>query len=199
MQPSSFYTIGFAAAVCGVCSIFVSGAAVGLKPLQEENKVLDRQKKVLVVAGLMEEGEAITPDEVRSRFDSNIRAQIVDLDSGKYDSSVDAASYDQRKAAKDPATSETAPPRRKHTPHRCFKKSVRWQSTVPDRADLRVLYTHCRPSRCPIHRRESLGRSKRSAMRSPRCVRSFRRPQREREESRVYCICTAVPVPVPFT
>jgi Na+-transporting NADH:ubiquinone oxidoreductase subunit C len=35
---------------------------------------------------------------------------VVDLESGEYDDSVDAATYDQRKAAKDPATSRAAPP-----------------------------------------------------------------------------------------
>ena len=34
-KDSNFYIIGFAAAVCVVCSIFVSGAAVSLKEKQK--------------------------------------------------------------------------------------------------------------------------------------------------------------------
>ena len=53
MQRNSvFYILGFCALVCLVCSVVVSSAAVGLKPKQDANKVLDRQKKVLAVAGL---------------------------------------------------------------------------------------------------------------------------------------------------
>jgi len=112
-QPSTGYTVAFAAGVCLVASVFVSGAAVSLKPMQEANKVLDRQKKVLVVAGLMEEGESITPDEIQKRFDDNIAARLVSLETGMVVESAEngqsAADYDQRKATKDPALSVEAP------------------------------------------------------------------------------------------
>ena len=42
-----------------VCSIFVSAAAIVLKPLQEENETLFRQRIVLEVAGLYEPGADI--------------------------------------------------------------------------------------------------------------------------------------------
>ncbi len=107
MQYSSKYIIGFCAAICLVCSIFVSGSAVGLKDRQEANKVLDRQKKVLTVAGLMKDGESITPERVKSLFEANIVAKLVDLKTGAY-AEGDAAKYDQRKATKDPALSGDA-------------------------------------------------------------------------------------------
>ena len=43
-------TFGVALGVCLVCSVIVSGSAVGLKDRQDANKLLDRQKKVLSVA-----------------------------------------------------------------------------------------------------------------------------------------------------
>ena len=55
MQRSNSYIILFAAAVCLVCSVFVAFAAVTLKERQDVNAVLDRQKKVLIVADLLEE------------------------------------------------------------------------------------------------------------------------------------------------
>jgi len=108
-QYSNAYIIGFATAVCLVCSIVVSTSAVALRERQDRNKVLDRQTKVLVVAGLIDEGQKATPEEVEQLFESNILAKIVDLESGEYDVDADAASYDQRKATKDPALSREAP------------------------------------------------------------------------------------------
>lgn len=109
MQHSTLYTIGFAAAICLFCAVFVSGSAVSLKERQDENKILDRQKKVLVVAGLMSEGADWTAEQIKSTFADNIQARVVDLKTGDYNQSVDVATFDQQKAAKDPATSAVAP------------------------------------------------------------------------------------------
>ena len=109
MQHSTQYIVLFAAAVCAICSVLVSGAAVSLKPLQQANVELDRQKKVLVVAGLMEEGENLPREEVARRFDENIQAELVDLETGAVLEGEDAGAYDQRKAAADPDLSREAP------------------------------------------------------------------------------------------
>lgn len=108
-QPSVGYTVGFAAVVCVTCSLFVGGAAVALKDKQDVNKVLDRQKKVLSVAGLIEDGAKVDAAEVQRLFDENIRARPVDMAAGTYTDSVDAKSYDLAKAMKDPALSVPAP------------------------------------------------------------------------------------------
>jgi Na+-transporting NADH:ubiquinone oxidoreductase subunit C len=99
----------FAAAVCAVCSVFVAGAAVLLEDRQKANVELDRQKNVLVVAGLMEEGESISAEEAAKRFDDNVVAFIVDLESGAVLEGEDADAFDQRKVAADPDTSRVAP------------------------------------------------------------------------------------------
>ncbi len=109
MQHSTLYTIVFAAIICLVCAVFVSGTAVSLKEKQEENKILDRQKKVLVVAGLMEEGSNWSTEKIKSTFSKNIQVKVVELKSGAYATDIDATTFDQRKAAKDPATSSVAP------------------------------------------------------------------------------------------
>jgi Na+-transporting NADH:ubiquinone oxidoreductase subunit C len=108
-QHSNAYIIGFAAGVCLVCSIFVATSAVALKERQEQNKVLDRQKKVLIVAGLMEEGQSISAQDVQALFDENIKIRAIDLETGDFDDSVDVGAYDQRKATKDPSLSRMAP------------------------------------------------------------------------------------------
>lgn len=108
-QHSTGYTIGFAALVCVVCGIGVASAAVALADRQAENKKLDQQKQVLSVAGLIGEGEKLTPDEIKKRFADNIKVEVVDLKTGGLAQGIDALSFDQRKAQKDPATSREAP------------------------------------------------------------------------------------------
>lgn len=110
MQLNSFrYVLGFAAAVCGVCSIFVSSAAVLLKERQEENKLLDRQSKVLAVAGLQRPGEELSAEEIGARFRDNIKPVVVELATGSVATDIDAREYDQRAASSDPEMSNPAP------------------------------------------------------------------------------------------
>ena len=67
-QFSVPYNLLFSAAVCGVCAVFVSSAAVTLKERQDVNKLLDKKKNVLQAAGLMEAKEKIPAEEVERRF-----------------------------------------------------------------------------------------------------------------------------------
>jgi len=90
-------TIFIALATCLVCSIFVSIAAVALKPMQEANKAFDKKRNILQIAGLMEEGKSV--DELFKQ----IEPRVVDVVSGEYVPDVDAATYDQRAASNDPA------------------------------------------------------------------------------------------------
>ena len=58
-----------ALSVCFICSVVVAGAAVSLKPERLVNKELDRNKNILIAAGLFEKG--VTQDsEVEDLFDS---------------------------------------------------------------------------------------------------------------------------------
>lgn len=91
-------TVAVALSLCFVCAILVSIAAVGLKPLQVENKALDVKVNILDVAGLLQDDT-----NINQAFDEKIEARLVDLESGNYVDDMDAIAYDQRKAAKDPA------------------------------------------------------------------------------------------------
>lgn len=82
-----------------VCAIFVSTAAVMLKPVQEINKALDRKRSILAAAGMLEEGKS-----VEEQF-AQVTTRVVDLRTGKFTDDVDAQEFDQRKAAKDPSQS----------------------------------------------------------------------------------------------
>lgn len=102
-NDSTEKTLIVALLLCLVCSVIVSGAAVGLKPLQQKNKTLDIKKNILDVAGLLE-----ADTDIEAVF-KNIEARVVDLNTGDYTDVVDAESYNQRKAAKDPAMSKAVP------------------------------------------------------------------------------------------
>ena len=112
MQRSVGYTIGFAAAVCLVCSLFVATAAVQLGPRQEANKLLDLRKKVLSVASLMEPGQDYSADEINQLFEANLQARVVDLATGQYVDDIDPTTYDARRARSNPELSDAAPENR---------------------------------------------------------------------------------------
>lgn len=108
-RDSPLYTLGFAAAVCLACALPIAAAAVTLRPKQELNARIDRLSKVLAVAGLMERGESLSAADVEARFAQSIVARAVDMRTGEYVDSIDANSYDQRKAQKDPSRSTAVP------------------------------------------------------------------------------------------
>lgn len=92
-----------AISLCLVCSVVVSSAAVLLRDAQEANKSLDKKRNILAAAGLLKEGVS-----VEEQFKS-VDVKAIDFDTGTFTDAVDAASYDQRKAAKDPSMSEEVP------------------------------------------------------------------------------------------
>ncbi|MGF1901908.1 MULTISPECIES: Na(+)-translocating NADH-quinone reductase subunit C [Aliivibrio] len=91
-------TLGVVIGLSLVCSIIVSTAAVGLRDKQKANAVLDKQSKIVQVAGVT--GEGTIPE----LFAANIEPRLVDFKTGEFVDG-DAATYDQRKAAKDPKQS----------------------------------------------------------------------------------------------
>lgn len=102
------YTVVFSAAICVVCAVFVSSAAVSLRDRQLINAELDRQRNVLRAAGLMREGEALPREEVERRF-AAFEVVAVDLRTGQEDAAFDPAGYDPRRAQTNPMTSLPAP------------------------------------------------------------------------------------------
>ena len=88
-------TFFVAFALCVVCSVLVSAAAVVLKPTQVANKLEDKKKNILYAAGLYEEGA-----EVAALFEQ-IEARVVDLQSGQYMDDIDPGTFDFVRAAKD--------------------------------------------------------------------------------------------------
>ncbi|TWX51686.1 Na(+)-translocating NADH-quinone reductase subunit C [Colwellia hornerae] len=72
-------TIGFVFLVCLVCAALVSVAAISLKPLQQANKLLDKQTKILEASGLLEKAGT----DIVGTYNKYVVAKMIDLDSGK--------------------------------------------------------------------------------------------------------------------
>ena len=103
-KESTSRTLLVALAVSLVSSVFVAGAAVSLKPVQIENRQLDKQRSILAIAGL---GEAtMSAREVKDLYNSRIKARVLELDSGEYSDAFDPKLFDPLKAARDPKLSD---------------------------------------------------------------------------------------------
>ena len=72
-------TLLVAVSLCLVCSALISFSAVELRDLQEANKTLDKQSKILSAAGLLQDSTDVT-----EQFKS-IDARVVDLETGLFD------------------------------------------------------------------------------------------------------------------
>ena len=86
--------------LCIICSVLVSGAAVGLKSRQDANAALDLRKNILSVSGI-----DYVDGDIEQLFSNNIEARLVDLNTGSYVkkteySKMDATSFDLKKLNK---------------------------------------------------------------------------------------------------
>ena len=97
-------TLGVVIALSLVCSIVVSTAAVSLRPKQQENAILDVQRNILSVAGLLNKDT-----DIKQAYGQYIEPKLVDLKTGQFVAQTPAGKtpeqYDQRQAAKDPMQS----------------------------------------------------------------------------------------------
>ena len=105
-RDSTLGTIMTAAILCVVCSVIVSASAVGLKSFQDVNKKRFEQRNILEAAGYTEED--IEEQGVEELFKS-IETQLIDLTTGEIATDIDEATFDQKKAAKDPELSVEIP------------------------------------------------------------------------------------------
>lgn len=99
-------TIKVALILCVVCSVFISSAAVLLKPYQVSNKLLDRNKNILYAAGMFD--PALNSNAEVDALFAQFTLQVVDLDSGEILSrerltqlGIDPATYDERSVFSD--------------------------------------------------------------------------------------------------
>jgi Na+-transporting NADH:ubiquinone oxidoreductase subunit C len=92
-------TIFVAVSVCLVASMVVSAAAVALRPLQAVNALKDKQINILQVAGIYDPNVDVV--EAFAAFEPH----VLELETGLFTQDFDPATFDDRAAADDPATS----------------------------------------------------------------------------------------------
>lgn len=71
-------TFGVVIGLCLVCAVIVAAAAVGLRPTQNENKLLDSQKNVLASVGLL------SGTNVKELYSKHIKERLVNLETGEF-------------------------------------------------------------------------------------------------------------------
>jgi len=92
-------TIFVAVSLCLVASMAVSAMAVSLRPIQDVNKLKDKQRNILQVAGVFDPEEDIV--EAFAAFEPH----VLEVETGTFSDAYDPLTFDDRAAADDPALS----------------------------------------------------------------------------------------------
>ena len=92
-------TIIAALAVCLVCSVVVSFAAISLRPVQDNNKTVDRKRNILSVVGMLDPSQPV--EQQFGQFET----RVIDFETGEYAPDMNTEEFDQRKSSKDPELS----------------------------------------------------------------------------------------------
>lgn len=96
---SNGFTIGFAAASCIISGALLASANLGLKDLQQENVKVDKQRSVLLSAGLID--SSADKVEIGSWFSAengtpNMTAYIIDIESGEKDANITPEKFQKK-------------------------------------------------------------------------------------------------------
>ncbi|MEM9667908.1 MAG: Na(+)-translocating NADH-quinone reductase subunit C [Pseudomonadota bacterium] len=92
-------TIFTAVTLCLVASMIVSAAAVSLRPMQELNRLQNKQINIIQVAGVYD------PDISIAEAFEVFEPHVLELETGKFTTEFEATTFDDLAAADDPATS----------------------------------------------------------------------------------------------
>jgi Na+-transporting NADH:ubiquinone oxidoreductase subunit C len=80
---SNGYVLGFAVLVCVVISAGLAATSTALRDTQAAAAEFDRQKNVMIAAGLIEEGDARPADELKRLYAERVTEQVLDTETGK--------------------------------------------------------------------------------------------------------------------
>jgi Na+-transporting NADH:ubiquinone oxidoreductase subunit C len=88
--------------LCLICSIVVSGTAVGLRERQQQQQQLDQQRTILQVAGLL--SPEMSSTQITAIFHQRLQSRLIDLASGEF-IAEETVPFDAQLAAKLPERS----------------------------------------------------------------------------------------------
>lgn len=93
-------TLGVVVGVCFVCSIIVSGSAIGLREQKQANALLDKQTNILEAASLLDKANGDIP----GTFGKYVESKVLDLDTNEFTDTfhgtTNPALYDQYKSVR---------------------------------------------------------------------------------------------------
>ncbi len=84
-----------------VCSSLVSATVVVLRPIQLNNKMLERSRNIIKLTGLVEEGVVPSDEEMLEMY-RGMDVRIVDIDQAVFNYELDPLSFDPRRAVNNP-------------------------------------------------------------------------------------------------
>ena len=79
---SNTYVMGFAVAMCVTVSAVLATLASALKETQEAAAEFDRQKNVMMAAGLIQQGDTRSREELEELFSKRVKEVTVDTETG---------------------------------------------------------------------------------------------------------------------
>lgn len=90
---SNGYVLGFSVVVCVVMSAALALTATALKPQQEAAAEFDRQKNVMIAAGLVQPGDTRSQSELEQLYQQRVTETVIDLQTGEAASGVSQQQY----------------------------------------------------------------------------------------------------------
>lgn len=93
-----------------ICSTLVSAAVVILRPIQQNNQLLDRSRNIMGLTGLLPAGEAPGDEEMLALYKS-LDTRMVNIDEGRFDDTYDVNTFNMRRAVNDPQSGTDIPSR----------------------------------------------------------------------------------------
>ena len=79
---SNSYVLGFATCLCVVVSAALALVANGLKDLQDAAAKFDRQKNVMIAAGLCAADDPRTQAELQTLYEQRVKSLVIDVETG---------------------------------------------------------------------------------------------------------------------
>lgn len=90
-------TIKVALLLCVICSVVVSSAAVGLRGLQQANRLREKQKNILIAAGIYDKSRPVS-----EQYAERIKPRVVDLTENWYTDAFEPQEVSEEDTVNDP-------------------------------------------------------------------------------------------------
>ena len=95
--------------VAFACSVLVGVSAVGLRPLQERNALIERSRNIVALSGLVDPSVSLSGEEVLAAV-AQMDVRVLNIDTGEFEDAIDPEEFNPRSAALDAELGVAIPP-----------------------------------------------------------------------------------------